>query len=720
MKRDRIMRSKKDRRGQGLPFLFVVCALSFTLSPAYATTGSLQTASTQGLGLEFSVAVVVDSVTNLYGMATDLTYDPEYVEVVDEDGNPGNGIQPKVIEGTFLSNNGVDSTLLLSALLDDTPGTLVLGATRTGSTSGVSTATNKTILSVRFKAKKVGTTAIQFSRAGLKDPNYGTISVTAWNGATIDITDLIPAISVSCSTVDFGSVVLGETSNRSCSVSNTGTGDLHIDTISITGTDASMFSQTNPCFTVSPGESCEISLTFAPTSVGSKSATMGIFSNDPYRPTVEVALTGVGVGLPDIAVSPSALAFGAVPVGGSSSGSLTVSNNGQSALVISAVTISGSDAAMFVQTNNCSTVAPSTSCTVNVTFSPTSQGAKTASLTLTSNDPDTPNLAVPLSGTGVVPDIALDTVALDYGSVPIGSSSTKAVTVSNAGEASLVVTSITISGPDDGMFSQTNTCGASFPPGDSCVISVTFTPTSAGPKAASLVIVSNDPDEGTLSVSLSGSGGSPRIEIATVLLEEDFSEGIPVNWPLAGVWAEGTTTSPCGGKTIGAPFVSPWAIADSSCASTSYEELYTPPFDAEPCGALGLSMSNHYAHGTGSAARVSVSEDAFATSTEVLAMLANDGYPTPNTKQIDISAVAGSEEAQIQFAHEGDGNFWAIDNIEVVCEDPDQVGFVAPLGAADVKSLRIRNSGEAILHLGSLAISGSHASDFAILSDGCS
>jgi hypothetical protein len=184
--------------GEGLGFLLIIPLLFFSLSPVYATTGSLQTASTQGLGAEFSVAVVIDSVTNLYGMATDLTYDPEYLEVVDEDGTPGNGVQPKVTEGSFLNNNGTDSTLLLAALLDDTPGTLVLGATRSGNVSGVNTSTNKTILSVRFKAKKVGTTSIQFNRAGLKDPSYGTISVAAWNGVTINITEMIPAISVSC------------------------------------------------------------------------------------------------------------------------------------------------------------------------------------------------------------------------------------------------------------------------------------------------------------------------------------------------------------------------------------------------------------------------------------------------------------------------------------------------------------------------------------------
>lgn len=706
--------------GAGLWFLLIIPLLFFSLSPAHATTGSLQTATTQGLGTEFSVAVVIDSVTSLYGMATDLIYDPEYLEAVDQDGNSANGIQPKVMEGSFLNNNGTDSTLLLSALLDDAPGTLVLGATRSGNVSGVSTTTNKTILSVRFKTKKVGTTTIQFNRAGLKDPSYGTISVLAWNGVTINITEMIPAISVSCPSKDFGSVIVGNTSNRSCTVSNTGTGDLSVDSISITGSDASMFSQTNTCSTVSPGGSCEISLTFAPISVGPKSATLGIASNDPNNPTVEVTLTGIGVGLPDIAVSPSSLAFGSVTVGGFLTKSLTVSNNGLSTLVIASVTISGSDAAMFSQTNNCTAVVPAGSCTVNVTFTPTSQGAKTATLSISSNDPDTPNLNVALSGTGLVPDIALDTFALSFGTVPIGSLSSRTVTVSNTGDAPLMIASITISGTDAGMFSETNTCGAPVPPSGSCTITVTFTPTTVGAKAGSLAIVSNDPDEASLSVSLSGFGGSPRIEIATILLNEDFTDGIPANWPLAGAWSEGTTSSPCGGRTIGAPFVSSWVIVDSSCVSTSYEELFTQQFDAGPCGGLSLFFSNQYQHAPGSAAWVSVSDDEFVTSTDVLTLNVNDGYPTPNMKEVDLSSAAGSGEAQVQFAYEGDGNFWAIDNLQVVCRDPDEVRFVAPLGGGDSKTLVIRNSGESPLHIGSLTISGSHAGDFTKLSDSCS
>jgi len=723
MKRDHSSGSKKNLTEKMLPFLLVIWILLFFITPLHATTGSLQSATTQGLGVEFSVAVVVDSVANLYGLATDLTYDPEYLEVVDQDATPGNGIQPKLIEGTFLNNNGADPTLLLSALQDETPGTLILGITRSGNVSGVSTATNKTILSVRFNSKKVGTTSIQFNKAGLKDASYGTISVAAWNGVTINISDLVPAISVSCPSTDFGSIVIGNSSNRSCTVSNTGTADLEITSINITGTDAAMFSQTNTCSTVSPGNSCEISLTFTPTSVGAKTANLGISSNDPNTPSVDVSLTGTGLGIPNIAVSPSPLDFGSVIVGSSLMKPLTVSNDGTSPLVISSITISGVDAGMFTQTNDCTTVAPAGSCTIQVTFTPGSEGGKTGTATINSNDPDAPALNVILTGTGLVPDIAVDPLSLAFGVVPVGSPSTKSLTVSNTGGAPLLVGPITISGTDAGMFTQTNDCTTVAPAG-SCTIQVTFTPTSAGAKAATLAISSNDPDPGEnpFSVPLNGNGASPNIAVSSVLLSENFSGGIPASWPMAGAWNEGSGGSPCpGSPAIGPPFVAPWAILDSSCYTTFYEELYTPVLDAAPCNSLTLSFSNQYRHDPLSSAGVAVSDDGGLTwPADVLTMNADDGYPTPNTKEIDISSAAGSEGAQIRFAYYGEGNFWAIDNVQVFCHQPDEVKFVSPLGQSVSRSLLISNTGESDLHVGTLGLSGAHAGDFAILIDGCS
>jgi hypothetical protein len=75
---------------------------------------------------------------------------------------------------------------------------------------------------------------------------------------------------------------------------------------------------------------------------------------------------------------------------------VTITNNGNGPLTVSSVQANGD----FSQTNNCSTVAASSSCAVQVTFTPTTSGARTGALTITSSAIGSPQ-TVTLSGSGI-------------------------------------------------------------------------------------------------------------------------------------------------------------------------------------------------------------------------------------------------------------------------------------------------------------------------------
>jgi hypothetical protein len=111
---------------------------------------------------------------------------------------------------------------------------------------------------------------------------------------------------------------------------------------------------------------------------------------------------------PDISVSPTTYNFGNIVVGNSSAPqTFTISNTGTADLHISGMILSD-DSNYSLNVNGGSspcgittpTIAPDSSCTVSVTFSPSSTGTKNAILTINSDAPDTPTLDVPLSGTG--------------------------------------------------------------------------------------------------------------------------------------------------------------------------------------------------------------------------------------------------------------------------------------------------------------------------------
>ncbi len=125
--------------------------------------------------------------------------------------------------------------------------------------------------------------------------------------------------------------------------------------------------------------------------------------------------------VPRISVVPGSDSFGNVYVNTSSSThTYTVSNSGSLDLVIGTVSLSGSNPSQFVKTaDGCSgqTLSPSANCTVQVRFSPTSAGTKSANISIPSNDPDTPTSTASLSGVGVLPTLTVFKTGTGSGTV---------------------------------------------------------------------------------------------------------------------------------------------------------------------------------------------------------------------------------------------------------------------------------------------------------------
>ena len=215
-----------------------------------------------------------------------------------------------------------------------------------------------------------------------------------------------PKISVRPMSVNLASVKVGGVSTpRMLTIKNTGKSDLVITSITISGTNASEFSYspTNGCPNPIPTNgSCQVSVTFTPTSpFGKKSATISISSNDPKKPTVNVKLLGQAPP-PKISAAPMAVNFATVNIGNTSAPkTVTIKNTGISDLVINDIGITGTNAQDFNQTDNCSVIAKGSSCTINVTFTPSSPASKeSANLSITTDDPKKSSLSVKLSGKG--------------------------------------------------------------------------------------------------------------------------------------------------------------------------------------------------------------------------------------------------------------------------------------------------------------------------------
>jgi len=226
----------------------------------------------------------------------------------------------------------------------------------------------------------------------------GTLTI-AGQGCTVTQAGS-PKMSVKPMSVNFGNIKAGSTSEETITVENTGSSDLMISNINIAGSNASEFSQTSNCTTIPAGSSCTVSVTFSPTlPFGKKSAVVSILSNDPKKPAANVKVLG-NAPPPKNSVSPMSINFGDVKVGSTSAKTITVKNTGISDLVISNINITGTDASEFSLTNTCTTISKDDSCTVTMTFAPTSGGKKSAVMSVLSNYPKKPTVNVKLSGNG--------------------------------------------------------------------------------------------------------------------------------------------------------------------------------------------------------------------------------------------------------------------------------------------------------------------------------
>jgi FG-GAP-like repeat/Cep192 domain 4 len=335
-----------------------------------------------------------------------------------------------------------------------------------------------------------------FNSDGIPDLVLGNPVPTS--PALVDLFLSAPLLNIFPTVLGFGSQEVGSASApQSVALTNIGNAPLSLTDVTPTGD----FSETNGCGgALAVGANCAASVTFTPTSSGLATGTLDIADNVLISPQI-IALTGTGIA-PVAGLNPGTLTFASLPVGSPSAAqTVTLSNTGTVALTISSVVSSGD----FAQTNTCGgSLAVAASCTINVTFTPTAEGSRMGTLTITdnSNGVDGSRQTVALSGTGNGATVGLAPASVTFsGQLVNSTSAAQTVTLTNSGNAALTISGIAAGGA----YAQTNTCGTSVAAGANCAISVTFTPASAGASSGALTITDNAPGS-PQTVALSGTG----------------------------------------------------------------------------------------------------------------------------------------------------------------------------------------------------------------------
>ena len=289
--------------------------------------------------------------------------------------------------------------------------------------------------------------------------------------------------------------------------------------------------------TLAAGSSCQVQLTYdAAPYVEGVTANLTFYGNAGGSLLNEQNYSLVGNSLLSLGALSGKLAFPNTVMGTTSASMTeTLESTGTQALSISSITIQpGTNAGandFKIASNSCSAqLAVNAACQIAVTFTPSTEKAETATLTVTDNNSNqSTNQTAKLTGTGVRPndpDLTFSTNSLAFGNLQVGQTSgTASVTVTNIGADPVVFTSVALTGANPGDFalisgSGTCTYGAfSLAGGASCTVEAAFTPTTNGARSATVTLTDNDlgATNATQNIGLAGSGyyPAPLIDIAS-------------------------------------------------------------------------------------------------------------------------------------------------------------------------------------------------------------
>ena len=325
-----------------------------------------------------------------------------------------------------------------------------------------------------------------------------------------------PQVTLSATSLAFGSVVDGSSKPRSITLTSSGAQAVTVKSATITGTGFSLAVIGLPK-TLSAGQTLSLPVIFAPKTAGPVSGKLTIVSDSAVNATSGVALSGSGVAATSqLTPSASTLAFGNVTDATTRSLVVTLTSSGNVPVSVNGATITGTGFSLGT-TGLPKTLAPGQTLSVPVTFAPKTAGAVTGKITITSNSTTS---TIALSGTGVAAtsQLTLSTTTLAFGNVTDATTTSLALTLSASGTAAVTVNSATITGT--GFSLGATGLPKTLTPGQTLSIPVTFAPKTAGAATGRISVSSTAISTPTSTVTLTGTGvaTSPQLTLSATTL----------------------------------------------------------------------------------------------------------------------------------------------------------------------------------------------------------
>ena len=222
------------------------------------------------------------------------------------------------------------------------------------------------------------------------------------------------------------------------------------------------------------------------------------------------------------------LSFGTASSGSTSNGTISIRNTTASSQEYT-ITLTGDPD--FSVSSSTVTIAAGASQNVTVSFTPDSTGSASGTLAILDGS-STEVASLPLSGTGTVtaskPDIMLvDSKSAEISTLKFATTepedfSEKTFRITNTGSSNLTITSASITGINADVFSIVgNLSGRTVANGTPLTVRLSFEPLTTGNKTASLVLVTNDPDEPVVTIPLTATAGTANLTVSVDEIDFD-------------------------------------------------------------------------------------------------------------------------------------------------------------------------------------------------------
>jgi hypothetical protein len=316
-----------------------------------------------------------------------------------------------------------------------------------------------------------------------------------------------PSFSVSPTSITFGDVPVGGSSDKVFEIRNEGTGILRVDFIGVLDAGFSLVNPPEVPFYVNPGTR-GIVVRFFPQAATEYSGRVLIRTNVGDG---VVRLFGNGVAS-KLGIAPESLNFGGVKVGGILDKVFSIRNEGDAQMELRNISISGTGFQVLNMPTLPMILNPGDSVDIVVRFSPVMKGVVSGTVQVSS---DGGSGFVSLSGAGLAPVIYVNPLSLDFGGVKVGGFLDKVFSVKNVGDAQMELKNISISGTGFQILNMPS-LPMILDPGASVDIVVRFSPVMKGVVSGTVQVSS---DGGSGLVSLSGAGLAPVIYVNPLSLD---------------------------------------------------------------------------------------------------------------------------------------------------------------------------------------------------------